>query len=376
MRTGHPSHPAYLAAIVLLATSPAVASKPTEAIANDYRKVLVRLASGEVDRALADLSSLEKRAVGGNHNRKLVETLWTTKLRVIRDLIHAESLDVLVPIIVFHHEAAAAYRDEREPVLALHSRHMVDELADYYARRADDPKAEVFAGWVLSSLGGYVLESRSFSTSRSLFLRALDMDPANEVALLSVGISLEMHARYWEAVDYFERLLKLQPNHPEALLRSSLCRLKGDIPDEVGIRSLSRLQRVARDKDAPGWVRSLAFQELTALHMREERRQEAEAWVREGLEFASTDQTLRIQLASLLERRGSRREAQRVLEAIRPASDEGDSPRRRYDRVSTEGLQEGRETMRRMMAAHLELLSAGLGEPAATVGAALVRAGR
>lgn len=362
--------------MAFLVASPVVAAKPTAAIANGYREVLGRLASGEVDNALVDLSNLEKRALGESQSRKLVDTLWTTKLQVIRDLIQAESLDVLVPIIVFHHEAAAAYRDERQPVLALHSRHMVDELADYYAKRADDPKAEVFAGWVLSSLGGYVLEARSFSTSRSLFLRALDMDPANEVALLSVGISLEMHARYWEAVDYFERLLKVHPNHAEALLRSSLCRLKGNIPDEVGIRSLSRIQRVARDRDAADWVRSLAFQELAALHMREERREEAEAWLREGLEFSPTDQTLRIQLASLLERRGERREAQRVLKAIQPAPDSGDSPRRRYDRVATEGLEKGRETMRQMMAAHLELLSAGLGEPAEAAGGSLVRVGR
>lgn len=359
---------ANLTVVAALVVSPAGAVKPTEVIADGYRQVLGRLAAGEFDSALEDLSNLERTALGESQSRKLVDTLWTTKLGVIREIIEAESLDVLIPIIVFHHEAAAAYRDERQPVLALHSRHMVDELADFYAKRADDPKAEVFAGWVLSSLGGYVLEARSFSTSRSLFLRALDLDPANEVALISVGISLEMHGRYWEAVDYFERLLKLQPNHAEALLRSSLCRLKGNIPDEVGIRTMNRLERVARDENAPEWIRVLAFQELAGVAMREERRGAAEAWLREGLTFAPADQTLRIQLASVLERRGQRREAQRTLKAIQARPDGGDSPRRRYDRVAADGLEKGRETMREMMASRLQLLSAGLGEDAVAAG--------
>lgn len=356
-------------AAIALTVPPAGAAKAADAIANAYRDVLGRLAVGDVDTALQNLSQLEKNAIGESQNRKAVDTLWTTKLRVIRDLIQAESLDVLVPIIVFHHEAAAVYRDERQPVLALHSRHMVDELADFYAKRADDPKADVFTGWVLSSLAGYVQEARSFSTSRALFQRALDIDPANEFALLSVGVSLEMHGRYWEAVDYYNRLLGVRPDHAEARLRASLSRLKGKIPDEVEFRAVRELEGVARDSSAPEWVRTVAYQELAALHMREERRGEAEKWLREGLELVPTDQTLRIQLASILERRGQRRDAQRLLQPIQPRPDGGDSPRRRYDRVATEGLEEGRETMRRMMAARLALLSAGLGVPQAPGGA-------
>ena len=352
-----------------LVALPAGAAKPSEAIASGYREILGRLATGEVDGALRDLSTMEKNALGETQTRKQVEALWTVKLRVIRDLIQAESLDVLVPIIVFHHEAAAVYRDERQPVLALHSRHMVDELADYYAKRADDPKAEVFTGWVLSSLGGYVQEARSFSTSRSLFLRALDADPANEFALLSLGVSHEMHGRYWEAVDYYGRLLQLRPDHSEARLRAGLCRLKGNIPDEVGIRTARELERVARNEKAPPWVRALAYQELAAGRMRAEERQAAERWLREGLAALPGDQTQRIQLASLLERRGARREAQKILAAIESSPDSGDSPRRRYDRMPTEGLEEGRETMRRMMASRLELLSAGLGDEPAAAGA-------
>lgn len=367
-----------LAALAIGAGSiapPAGAVRDAAAIAGDYRAVLARLAAGEVDAALDDLSALERRALAGRRSQRAVEALWIVKLRVIREIIEAQSLAVLVPIIVFHHEAAAGYRAEREPLLALHSRRMVDELADFYVKRAEDPDAEVFTGWVLSSLGGYVLESRSFSTGRQLLLRALEVDPANEFALLSVGVALEMHGRYEEAVEFFTRLVALRPDHAEGRLRLALCRLKAGMADEVLYRAVPELGRVANDGEAPAWVRSLAFQELAAHHLRRERLDEAEAWLRLGLEELPEDSTQRIQLAALLERRGRRREAQRLLAAIRPAPG-GDSPRRRYDRVPTEGLEDGREAMRRMMAARLPLLSAGLdGAAARGAGDAVERLG-
>ena len=336
--------------VLILAASVIEAAKPSEVFQAGYREVLELLSTGDVDRALEHLRKLEEKTLDGEMSQKAIERLWTLKLRVIRDLIDAESLDVLVPIIVFHHQAAVIYRAERQPILAVHSRQMVDELTEFYIQRAEgDGKARVFAGWVFTSLAGFAQEMRSFAASRTLFARALERDPANEFAMLSLGVTLEMHAKYPEAIAYYQRILERRPGNAEARLRLALCHIRARENDTFEYRPLREIAQVAQNPEAAAWVRSLAFQELASLHMKGERRAEAEAWLRRGLEALPEDQNQRIQLAALLERRGQRSEAQKLLAVIKATPEQGDSPRRRYDRVPTEGLPDARATMLRMM---------------------------
>jgi tetratricopeptide (TPR) repeat protein len=354
-----------LAALIALAATTQGAGRPAgaatlkaEDVQPGYRQVLSTLAAGDENQALKELFAFETGVLGEMPRPGKVETFWRLKLRVIRDLAQSESVEVLLPISVFHHDAYLLYRERSRPMLAAHSRTMAGELAEFYASRAESQEANVFAGWVLTSIGSFHQQSRSVSTSIAVFRRALELDPGNRVAAMGIAVSFERRADYERAIEALEYALRIDQQNAEARLRLALCTARQEEADRVAARV--DLERVITEETAEPWVRSVAFQELARLYLDEGESEAAERLIRDGLAQLPGDQQLAIQLAAILDARRRPKEALRVLGEFETGDWSHVSPRQIYDRWPTEGLAEARDTMRQMMVVRLPLIADGL----------------
>lgn len=350
----------FLFAAIAAITGPPVmaAALKAEDVQPGYRQVLATLAAGDEEQALEELYVFETGVLGELPRPGKVETFWRFKLRVIRDLAASQSVEVLVPIAVFHHDAYLLYRERRRPILAAHSRTMAGELAEFYASRAESQEANVFAGWMLTSFGSFHQQSRSVSTSIAVFRRALELDSANRAAIMGIAVSFERRADYERAIQALEQALRLDRENAEARLRLALCTARQEEADMNTARV--ELERVIAEEAADPWVRSVAYQELARIYLEEDRTAEAESLIRRGLEELPGDQQLAIQLAAILDVRRRPKEALKVLGKIQTADWNQVSPRQIYDSWPIKGLAEARDTMREMMAVRLPLIADGL----------------
>ena len=244
-----------------LTASPALAAKemrPLE-IKQRYTQVLGILAAGDFDRAVTDLVQFEQAAVGDQQPWRYVDTLWKSKLHVIRDLLAGHDVDLLMPIIVLHHDAYFRYSEMGRRHLAQHSRTMSVELADILAERSGTPAAKSFAGWTLVSFAAYLWSPSNIGLSADLFYRAHLLDPGNELALAGLAAAWERSGGYEKAIETLTKALRLRGADPELLLRLALCNLRD--PKGAHEQALAQLSSLTR-AEAPGWIRSVAYQEL------------------------------------------------------------------------------------------------------------------
>lgn len=297
-------------------------------IQSGYRDVLSILASGDREGALDALYRFETLVVGEDRPWKRVEDFWRLKLRTLREMLDADSLDLLRPVMMLHHDASQMYLERQRPFLAGHSRIMSVELAEIYADRVNSSPAKEFAGWVMTSLGAALWHPSSVISSADIFFRAQRVDPGNSMALMGLGAAYERNARYERARDYFSRLLELEPDNLEAALHLALCQLRADeAMRETGLATLIGLQ----EPQAPDWIRSIAFQEAARAQIAAEDLDAAEATIRRGLEALPRDQQLTMQLALLLDSKRRSKEALRILQRIEPGDGQQASSRLTYD---------------------------------------------
>jgi len=330
-------------------------------IQSGYRDVLSILATGDREGALEALFEFEIVAVGEQQPWKRVENFWRLKLRTLREMLDAESLDLLKPVIMLHHDANRMYREKERPFLASHSRIMATELAVIYADRADTSAAREFSGWVMTSLGAMLWHPSSVVSSADLFYQAQRLDPANPAALMGLGAAYERNADYEKAMEYFSRLLVLDPGDSEASLHMAMCQIRsGEVHREQGLATLKSLQR----QEGASWVRSVAYQEVARAQLADEDLETAEATLREGLEVLPEDQQLSMQLALLLDGRRRQQEALELVGRIDPGNGQRASPRLMYDVWEPTGMQDIRARLWKDAAAALPLLAEKLNVPA------------
>jgi len=340
-------------------STPALAAramKPLE-IKQTYAQVLGVLASGDLDRALTELVALEQKAVGDQQVWRYVDNLWRLKLGVIRDLATDHPLELLMPIIVLHHDAYFRYKELGKRYLAQHSRTMAAELADLYADRAGTGAAGAFAGWTLTSFATYLWSPTNIRSSADLFYRTHLLDPGNSLALRGLAVAYERNGEYEKAMEYLQRALVLEPKDPELLLRLALCHLRNE--REIPQRTLALLSSLT-DPGDPQWVRSVAYQELARARLTLGDSAGAEALLREGLAAIPGDQQLSLQLASILDGQRRRSEAIATLDAIQINGWEKDSPRQMYDFWGPPDMDAVRAALREEMQGGLVALSASL----------------
>lgn len=323
-----------------------------------YRQTLGVLAAGDLENAVADLVEFEQGVVGAQEDAwRYIDKFWRLKLNVIRDLLDSQPVDVLMPIIILHHDAYLEYSRRSRRHLAHHSRQMASELAEIYAQRADSQEARLFSGWVLTSIAANLWSLTSMGGGADLFYRAFLVDPGNEVALNGLAAAYERRGDYEKAIEYLQRALRIDPENSEAGLRLALCviRLEPE-PLQGTIADL----RALTGETHPEWVRSVAHQELAKVWMRSDREAEAESLVRQGLGDRPGDQQLSLQLAAMLDRQRLRDQAIRTLDAIPDDGWHEDSPRLRYAAWKPTGMDEVRVGLREEMRQGVPALEAGL----------------
>lgn len=327
--------------------SPASAAKRMQPLEfkQSYRQVLGLLASGELGQALADLTELEQRAAGDDQAWRFLDNLWRLKLQVIRDLLPDPSPDLLMPIIVLHHDAYFLYTNLDRPYLAQHSRTMAGELSEVYAERAGTASAAAFAGWILSSLGAYMW-STDVAGSADLFYRTFLVDPGNRVALRGLAAAYERAGDYDKAIEYLKLAVVQEPGDPETLLRLALCNLRQDERAADAIEStLAKLT----GQGNPAWIRSVAHQELVRLYLAAGDTRAGEVLLRQGLQELEGDQQMSLQLAAILDSQRRRTESLAILDAIQVDEWEENSPRQIYDIWNPPNLESVREELRQDM---------------------------
>lgn len=327
-----------------------------------YREILSAWVAGEVDRAPDDLIELEKGVVADG-DPKSRKRLLQSEQAVIHEL-GATSLEVLVPIAMLHHEAYSRLlsRGVRQAPLAVtHARQMARDLAILYNQQSGSEGSAVVASRVLTSLGGMLMEHAQQLPAAELFYQALELDGRNIPARLALATVYEKNAQPESAIKALRELLKLDPDHSEARFRlaMNLKRMK----ETVEAKKI--LNEMAAANDA-SWVGPLVYQELSRLYAEGEDWADAEKVLRNGLGRYPDHVRLHLELASVLDRRGSFGEAKTLLQKVvelPPGS--GDSERLLYNSVRPETFLEARTILEDNSRSRLSVLAQALGTPAA-----------
>jgi len=322
-----------------------------------YRKVLTAWVAGDLDRAPDDLIQLESAAVSdGNPKSRLA--LLKEEQAVIHEL-GATSLEVLVPIAMLHHEVYLRYLDRgtRGNALAMvHARSMARDLAILYRQQSGTEGSAVVASRLLTSLGGMLLTHAQQVPAAELFYEALQLDRRNIPARLALASIYEKGGEPESAAKALRELLAVDPENPEARFRLAMNL------DRLGKRGDARkLLDALAESHETSWVTPLVYEELGRMDAQDGSYQAAEKILRSGIERFQRNARLRIQLAAVLDRRGTRGEARSLVEeAIALAGTEG-TERWDYNSVRPDAFAEARAILTDNARSRLAVLAQALG---------------
>lgn len=343
----------------LVAAAPVVAAPAADlsGYAGRYRQVLAEVAAGDQQAAVERLVALELEALGGSPAPRQIEGFWRLKLSVVGELLEQAQPDVLVPVILLHHDAYLAHRGERRWQLANHSRTMAVELVEFYLQKAPPGgDGRLVASRILTSFAGYLQEGWSMGLASGLFRRALELDPANQAAIFGMAAGYEKLGRYRDALEFLERAVAVSPGNTHVRLRLALC--AGRLGETE--RARREMERLIAD-EPPAWVLALAYQELAGIAIAAGDPMAALALVSAGLERLPGEPHLAVQRALLLDRTRQRRAASELVERMKmPEADARESARYRYTRWPVELLTEVRRELAGDLAARRGQLTAGL----------------
>jgi len=313
-----------------------------------YEEAVRSLASGSpLDQVVERLSTIETGLY--RQAPQQADAVREVELETARRLGKGDA-EVLLPIALLHAELYRKLRDGREYLLAENARRTSADLVAVYAERGG---SATVAAQALLSLAADLLVSGVQGASRDLLGRALTLDGRSEAAGLFLAASYERDGDYPKAVEILEGLARAHPESFEARLRLAV--------------NLDRIGRTAEARQAfqkmisepgPEWVRTIAYQEMVRLHLRDKRQPEAVALLRQALSRLPREPQLAVQLAYLLDRQGSAADARQILDRL-PAG-AGDSPRHRYGQWPIAALDEARRSLAQQSLLRLAALSRAL----------------
>ncbi len=315
-----------------------------------YRNVLGELASGDLDDAVDHLMDLEMRYVSP---RLGLKELFKAESGLLKPIAQRQP-ELLLPIIMMHHEASTRYRDRRIWFLSNHSREVARVLTESYAANAQGQGSQIIASRALTSLGGLLQEymTSTFCRCTELYDKALALDQGNQAALLGMGTVMEKTGDYMEALYYFGELTKRHPKDLEGQLRYALNleRVRGTRDGTEALRQITR-------ETGDAWPIVLAYQELIRIHLDDEAYPAAEPLLEEARARFPSDQRLALQQSLLYERTRRSADSNRVLAEIEATSRQAaPSPRLLYNRWPDEVMRKLRADLRQHAENRLEPL--------------------
>lgn len=269
-----------------------------------------------------------------------LSALSLAKREVARGLAE-KNPESLVPLVTFQMDLYHHYRDEGRFGLATQARTLAADLAELYAKQGDAESAPVVASRALAILGGDLLEARVWTLGQRLLRRALELDPANEAAMLLLASQQEKVGQYGDAVDTLRELVRRNPKSAEGRLRLAL---NLERSGRAGA-AVEMLQSLISENNPP-WTLTVAYSELADWYLETGRTGEASNLLRRALDRLPRQAGLSVQLAYALDRQRRFREARQVLERLEfRQADPGDSPRHRYAAWPQKGLEEARSLL-------------------------------
>jgi tetratricopeptide (TPR) repeat protein len=332
-----------------------------EQIQTLYRQILTRWSAEGAGQAADDLIALETAVVEDTDPRTR-RALLKAEQSVIHEIGQVD-LEVLVPIAMLHHETYRRHLERRERGRALamaHTRQMARDLAVLYWEQSGSEGAGRVAGELLTSLGGMLQEHAQQLPAAELYHQAVQLDGKNETALLGLATIYEKNAQYETTVKTLRSLLAAEPSHAEGRLRLAvnLRRLGAKDADAEARRLLEALA-----SSESSWVGPLAVQELARLLREGGTLDEAERILRAGVSRFPDDGRLAIQLAAVLDRKGSPKEAAALVDRVLggPAG-RNVSGRFLYNTVRQELFAPGRTFLTETSRSRLQMLSQALEE--------------
>lgn len=313
-----------------------------------YEEAVRSLASGSpleqvVERLAAIETGLYRQAA------QQADAVREVELETARRLGKGDA-EALLPIAILHAELYRKLRDGREYLLAENARRTSADLVTSYAERGG---SATVAAQALLSLAADLLASGVQGASRDLLGQALKLDGRSEAAGLFLAASYERDGDYPRAVEILDAVVRSHPESFEARLRLAV--------------NLDRTGKAAEARQAfqtmisepgPEWVRTIAYQEMVRMQLRDKRQAEAVALLRQAVARLPKEPQLAVQLAYLLDRQGSAADARAILDRL-PAGD-GGSPRHRYGQWPTAALDEARRSLAQQSILRLAALSRAL----------------
>lgn len=144
--------------------------------------------------------------------------------------------------------------------------------------------------------------------SVAMYRRALDLDPGDIAATLSLAIRLEQRGLDAEAAEKYEAIVVKKPDHDEAALRLAI--LLGRL-DKQRAKTQALQALVARDAEPR--ILAVAYEELAADRLREDGPAAARDLLRKAVARLPDQSRLVLQLAFVLDTLGERGAASKLL---------------------------------------------------------------
>ena len=328
----------------------------------EYLRALRTLAEGEWLAAQTAVETLERAALD-HPEEQAVADLAAAQDAVMQAVAAAES-PALIPVYVLHRNLHNRYRGEKQFLLAQHARARAQRAIDLFLEHTTWLQGREIGADLLANFAGDLQRAGILKTSEALFQRAVTAIPRHRAALYGLGAALEKSGSYDAAAALFETLVEISPDDAHAQLRLAI-NLRRTERRREAIRLLTGLV----DGRPPGWIHSLACQELAALRLQRGDADEAEELLRACLESRPRDEKLLLQLAFVLSSGGRLGEARELLaeRSFRAGTGRADSPRYRYSRWPSEDLAKTRDRVRARAQAELRSLAAALGAAAREV---------
>jgi tetratricopeptide (TPR) repeat protein len=328
-----------------------------------YRRALALLAGGDVGdvgdigdivTARAAVAEMEASVLTGERPASSAD-LMDVELDVAREVAQGDAA-ALIPLITLHQWI---YRDavRRQSFnVSTHNRELVFRLTALYAQRDGTPGGRKKAARFLDGIAAEMIGSAPPTLRARLFQQILSFDEGDRLALLCLAVDAERQGRYAEAVTHLERLERVEPGQPEALLRLgvNLARI-GKVQDSRRI-----LADVSGRANSEPWEAAVASQELARMLIAAGDLDGAEAAVQAGLKRRPDDDKLAILLGMIRDLRKDPRGARDAVAKVGSKST-GGAARNRYNRMPLEELEQAWTDLQKSAADLLPGLAAALG---------------
>ncbi|MDA8017339.1 MAG: hypothetical protein MPN21_07800 [Thermoanaerobaculia bacterium] len=272
--------------------------------------------------------------------------------------------DRLLPVAVLHYDAYREARRLRDFLVSTYAREII--VAAIRSLEEDPRVSSTLAADFYAFLGVQLQSAGLVRFSTAMLQRAIELEPRQSAARLSVAINYEQLGLTEDAARSYEELLEMQPTHEIAALRRAIA-LRRLARGRAASTVLESLVERAREP----WIRSVAFQELAMERLNAEGPPAARDLLRRAIRELPREPRLYLQLAFVLDALGQREAAAAVLEdmKLRTAPGAGYTPRHRLTQWNSDATAELESRLRGLANESLASLQR-TGGGAAAVGSA------